>query len=210
MSGICVALSKATAQIVGECSYLQAVHLGDEYMVHQALPESTSGHVLRLRHVCWLDIHASFYGVLPGHYQVLWRTRKDGARPVGMANSPVHMSVSAHRVHKSNIGWQDEESQTEHRMQHFNNLPAGQWVDVPGGEMHVGDFANIDVKLYCHSGEWKSGLAWDYVKLVNLDQPTAIQPNVQHAAPSPFTAASNGVTAVIQDLWTAFNRLRQQ
>ena len=61
MSGICVALSKATAQIVGECSYLQAVHLGDEYMVHQALPESTSGHVLRLRHVCWLDIHASFY-----------------------------------------------------------------------------------------------------------------------------------------------------
>jgi len=143
--------------------------------------------------------------VLPGEYQVLWRTRKDALRPVGSPQSEVHMSVSCESVH-SHSGSQDEQTEVVHHLSHFNDLPDEQWVDVPGGNILIADFAKVVVRLWCHSGEWKSGLSWDYVKLVDVNQPLSIQPSVQHAAqPAPA-----GVGGLAEDLRNVLNRCRQQ
>ena len=39
---------------------MQAVHLGTQYLVHDSFTNSTYGQVLLLKHVCWLDINATF------------------------------------------------------------------------------------------------------------------------------------------------------
>lgn len=190
---------------------MQAVHLAKantrtQYLVHMAMADCTYGSVLRLQKVCWLDISASFQGVLPGEYQVLWRTRKDPLRPVGSPQSEVHMSVSCEGVHSSADGSQDEQMEVVHHLSHFNDLPDEQWVDVPGGNILIADFATVSVRLWCHSGEWKCGLSWDYVKLVDVNQPLSIQPSVQHAAqPAPA-----GVSGLAEDLRSVVNRCRQQ
>lgn len=145
-------------------------------------------------------------GVLPGEYQVLWRTRKDALRPVGSPYSEVHMSVGCENVHSCKDGSQDAQHELVYDLSHFNDLPDEQWVDVPGGNILVDDFAKVFVKLWCHSGEWKSGLCWDYVKLVDVNQPSSIQPSVQHAAqPAPA-----GVSGLAEDLRNVANRCRQQ
>ena len=119
----------------------------------------------------------SMQGMMPGEYQVLWRTRKDALRPVGSPQSEVHMSVSCESVHSSEDGshCQDERTEVVHDLSHFNDLPYEQWVDVPGGNILIADFAKVFVRLWCHSGEWKSGLSWDYVKLVDVNQPLSVQ-----------------------------------
>ncbi|DBB16925.1 TPA: hypothetical protein ACH3X3_014038 [Trebouxia sp. C0006] len=190
---------------------MQAVHLNpgtspqSGYLVHMRMTGSTFGTVLRLRSVCWLDISASFQGVMPGEYQVLWRTRKDALRPVGSPQSEVHMSVSCESV-RPHSGSQDERMEVVHHLSHFNDLPDEQWVDVPGGNILIADFAKVFVRLWCHSGEWKSGLSWDYVKLVDVNQPLSIQPSVQQA-PQP---ASAGVGGLAEDLRNVVDRCRQQ
>ncbi|DBA75504.1 TPA: hypothetical protein ACH3X1_010755 [Trebouxia sp. C0004] len=191
---------------------MQAVHLAEantrtdpQYLVHMAMADSTFGSVLRLQSVCWLDISASFQGVLPGEYQVLWRTRKDASRPVGSPQSEMHMSVSCEGVHSSADGAQ-EQTEVVHDLSHFNALPDEQWVDVPGGNILVADFAKVFVRLWCHSGEWKSGLSWDYVKLVDVNQPLSVQPSVQHAVqPAPA-----GVSGLAEDLRKIVDRCRLQ
>lgn len=150
--------------------------------------------------------YSSMQGVLPGEYQVLWRTRKDALRPVGSPQSEVHMSVSCERVHSSEDGSQDEQTEVVHHLSHFNDLPDEQWVDVPGGNILIADFAKVFVRLWCHSEEWKSGLSWDCVKLVDVNQPLSIQPSVQHAA----QLAPAGVSGLAEDLRNVVDRCRQQ
>ena len=147
----------------------------------------------------------SMQGVMPGEYQVLWRTRKDALRPVGSPQSEVHMSVSCESV-RPHSGSQDERMEVVHHLSHFNDLPDEQWVDVPGGNILIADFAKVFVRLWCHSGEWKSGLSWDYVKLVDVNQPLSIQPSVLQA-PQP---ASAGVGGLAEDLRNVVDRCRQQ
>ncbi len=60
----------------------------------------------------------SMQGMMPGEYQVLWRTRKDALRPVGSPQSEVHMSVSCESVH-SHSGSQDEQTEVVHHLSHF-------------------------------------------------------------------------------------------
>ena len=161
--------------------------------------------LLQLLAIAYAD-YSSMQGVLPGEYQVLWRTRKDPLRPVGSPQSEVHMSVSCEGVHSSADGSQDEQMEVVHHLSHFNDLPDEQWVDVPGGNILIADFATVSVRLWCHSGEWKCGLSWDYVKLVDVNQPLSIQPSVQHAAqPAPA-----GVSGLAEDLRSVVNRCRQQ
>ena len=139
---------------------------------------------------------------------MLWRTRKDALRPVGSPQQKVHMSVSCESVHSSEDGshCQDEQTEVVHDLSHFNDLPYEQWVDVPGGNILIADFAKVFVRLWCHSGHWKSGLSWDYVKLVDVNQPLSIQPSVQQA-PQP---ASAGVSGLAEDLRNVVDRCRQQ
>ncbi|DBB16924.1 TPA: hypothetical protein ACH3X3_014037 [Trebouxia sp. C0006] len=160
---------------------MQAIHLAKantptdpQYLVHKAMAGSTFGTVLHLRDVCWLDISASFQGVLPGEYQVLWRTRTNHFCNLGSPYSEVHMSLSCERVHSSKDGSQEEQTEIVYKPSHFHDLPVRQWVDVPGGNILIADFAKVFVRLWCHSGEWKSGLSWDYVKLVDVNQPLSV------------------------------------
>ena len=119
----------------------------------------------------------SMQGVLPEDYQVLWRTRKDALWPVGSPQQKVHMSFSCESVHPSVDGshCQDEQTELVHDLSHFSNLPDEQWVDVPGGKILISDFAKVFVRLWCHSGQSKSGFSWDYVKLVDVNQPLSLQ-----------------------------------
>ena len=144
-------------------------------------------------------MHVYMQGVLPGQYQVLWRTRNDARRPVGMPHSEVHMAISSRRVHLSETGSIDEDVEATYPMSQFNGLPTGQWVDVSGGTIHIADFANITVRLWCHTGEWKSGLAWDYVKIVDVNQPMSVQPNVENAT----QPASSGLADFVGDMRNA-------
>ncbi len=136
----------------------------------------------------------SMQGVLPGEYQVVWRTRKSALRPVGLTQEKVHMSVSCESVHSSEDGSHCQDKQTEivQDLLHFNDLPDEQWVDVPGGNILIADFAKVFVRLWCHSGQSKSGLSWDYVKLVDVNQPLSIQPGAQQAA-QPAPAGVSGL-----------------
>lgn len=88
--------------------------------------------------------------------------------------------------------------ETECSMQQFNNLPVGQWVDVPGGSINISDFAEVSARLWCHSGDWKSGLAWDYVKLKDLNQPVAVEPQIQRAIPPSIAAAASSLVHRVQ------------
>lgn len=149
----------------------------------------------QLRAIAYAE-HNSMQGVLPGEYQVLWRTRKEPFCNLGSPQSEVHMSLSCERVHSSEDGSQEEQTEVVYNPSHFDDLPIRQWVDVPGGNILIADFAKVFVRLWCHSGEWKSGLSWDYVKLVDVNQPLSIQPSVQHAAqPAPA-----GVSGLAEDL----------
>ena len=120
---------------------------------------------------------------------------------IGWGDSPVMMSVDAHEVHPSTTCSHESDTTTcavQRNMQQFNNLPVQQWVDVPGGSIHIRDFSNVTARLWCHSGDWKSGLAWDYVRLKDLNQPVAVEPHVQHAMPSFASAAASGFVRRVQ------------
>ena len=140
-------------------------------------------------------------GVMPGEYQVIWRMMKVGMGNIGWANSVVMMSTDTDRVHPIVTGSSDNDSATCHmqrQMQQFNDLPARQWVDVPAGSICIREFSNVSTRLWCHSGDWKHGLAWDSVRLKDLNQPTAVEPQVQHAVPSAATAIAGTVLQRVQ------------
>ena len=143
----------------------------------------------------------SMQGVLPGEYQVLWRIRKNPFYYTGSPQSEVHMSVSCERVHSCADGSQEKQSEFVDHLSYFDDLPDRQWVNVPGGNVLIADFAKVFVRLWCHSGEWKSGLMWDYVKLMDINQPLSLQPSVPPVA--QLTPA--GVIELGQDLRNALH-----
>ena len=126
---------------------------------------------------------------------------KVDTRNIGWGDSPVMMNVETHEVHPSTTVSHDRNRTTcemQRNMQQFNTLPVGQWVDVPGGSIHIRDFSDVSARLWCHSGDWKSGLAWDYVTLKDLNQPVAVEPQVQHAMPSSTAAAASSIGHRVQ------------
>ncbi|KAG2422741.1 hypothetical protein HXX76_015827 [Chlamydomonas incerta] len=54
--------------------------------------------LVRLRSVCWLQLDASFYGLGPGRYEVLWVMRKERLEPVTDVNFTI--TLSATRPHR--------------------------------------------------------------------------------------------------------------
>ena len=137
----------------------------------------------------------------------MWRTQRTG-RHVGLAQSQVNMSLIADAIHAHETDWQGASTQSSSSLMNFSNLPLDQWVDMPGGHVHVESFANVRARLWCHSGEWKHSLAWDCVKLIDLDKPAgyahAQSVTMQHTtAPAQ---ASTTIPSLLQNLWTTFVR----
>lgn len=102
----------------------------------------------------------------------------------GFGSSEVSLSVHGRRVHLAATHWNEVDDTVMYPMQHFNALPASQWHDVCGGRVDISDFANITTKMWCHSGEWKRGLAWDCARLVDMHQPVAAELQAQRSVPS--------------------------
>lgn len=136
-------------------------------------------------------------GVLPGEYQVIWRMMKTVPGNVGHQQSPVQCSADAQLVHQGNTAAEATNNSSLHSMQHFNSLPTGQWVDIPGGDVLVEACAHIHVRMWSHSSEWKTGLIWDNVKLQDVNQPASLpaegsrEPDAQSTvqrAPNAFEA----------------------
>ena len=126
---------------------------------------------------------------------------KVDTRNIGWGDSPVMMSVDTREVYPSRAVLHETEGttcETQKKMQQFNNLPVGHWVDVPGGSVHIRNFSDVSARLWCHSGDWKSGLAWDYVRLKDLNQPVAVEPQVRHAMPSSAAAATSTLVHRVQ------------
>lgn len=129
---------------------------------------------------------------------------KVSTRNVGWGNSPVTMSVDTQAVHPTETSPSCERDNTSSHMarsmQQFNHLPLHEWVDIPGGSIRIYDFSNVSVRLWCHSGDWKSGLAWDYVKLKDLNQPEAVEPRLLHARPlsDPVAATASSLVHRVQ------------
>lgn len=156
------------------------------FLFYAFLPNSMSERVLRLRRIRRLDLVAFFRGVPPGQYQVVWRTMKTDLA-VGAPHSRVHMSVTAERVHPTFLslpGNVRSAVQPEQSLHNFTDLPVNTWVDVTGGEVSVPDFCNVEARLCCHSSEWISCLAWDYVQLIDVNALSAIGVSTQCAATS--------------------------
>lgn len=184
---------------------IQAAHLGDRYLMHSHMVNSTFGRVLELRTVCWLDISVSFRGVPPGKYEVCWRMQKL-ARGIGIASSEVNMTAKAHRVHPADPNKLEDDSLTTHPLRAFeSNLPTGNWMDVSGGQVTIKEFCNIDARLWCHSGEWKQHLAWDYVQLVDLNALPSVSPG-QKSTLAASANAANKVATFAQDFWSRVSR----
>lgn len=120
---------------------------------------------------------------MPGDYKIIWRTMKITRRDVGLANSAVMASLSTRKVHPSEtcLG-KRENTDTCHvqlDMNQLNSMVVGRWFDVPLGSMRIDDFTDVSSRMWCHSGEWKHGLAWDSVRLKDLNEPEQVQHEVQ-------------------------------
>ena len=130
---------------------------------------------------------------------------------VGASHSEVQCSTNAHPVHPTSDPPETVSDNLTHSMQHFNNLPVRQWVDIPGGHVTIDDIAQMHVRMWCHSDEWKGGLLWDYVKLQNLDQlglseRTAQMERMTHgpdAVQNVVQRASNAVEAAVDSVQAA-------
>ena len=130
---------------------------------------------------------------MPGDYQIIWRTMKVTRGHIGLTNSAVMADIVTHKVHPSTD--ERETPGTCHLqldMQQFNELPTGHWVDVPLGTLHVDHFTNVSSRFWCHSGDWKHGLAWDSVTLKDVSQHEQHQ---HHATSSAASAVAPLVRA---------------
>ena len=144
-------------------------------------------------------------GVPPGKYEVCWRTQKL-AHGIGIASSEVNMTAKAHRVHPADPNEPEDDSLTKHPLRAFeSDLPTGVWMDVSGGQVTIKEFCNIDARLWCHSGEWKQHLAWDYVQLVDLNAHPSVSPG-QKSILAASANAANKVATFAQDFWSRVSR----
>lgn len=125
---------------------------------------------------------------MPGNYEIIWRTMKVTTGNVGLANSPVVASIDTHKVHPSVTCLDEREKpdtcHMQFDMQQLNELPTGHWVDIPLGRLCVDHFTDVSSRFWCHSGDWKQGLAWDSVTLQDLSQRDQRQHRVASSAAS--------------------------
>lgn len=144
--------------------------------------------------------------MLPGEYKVVWRMMRAAQGSVGMEHSDLQCSAEVHPVHPTSSLPEAARDDTVHKLQHFNSFPVGEWRDLPGGCVTVTASAHVHVRMWCHTGDWKRGLLWDYVKLEDVNKVT--DPNRQTAhEPAPVQSAvqraSTAVEAAVDSVSTA-------
>ena len=112
----------------------------------------------------------------------------------------------AYKVHAATTDCLEDDSLMTHPLRDFESgLAIGEWTDISGGQVTVKEFCNIDARLWCHSGEWKMNLAWDYVHLVDLNAPPSVSPGQQSVLAASANAA-NKVATFAQDFWSRVSR----
>ncbi|MEW5300036.1 MAG: hypothetical protein WDW36_002997 [Sanguina aurantia] len=150
-------------------------------------------------------------GVLPGTYSLVWRLRLE--RPSIRSDTVIRASCSATRPFPNTLPPATPAAPTPATQPAPAAAPlpppelcawtCGQrdwrtlatqererWFDLPTGAFTVppATFADIDVSFVNHSPDWKTGVSWDWVKLVR-DGEAGVRPAAA-AAGAPVAGAA--------------------
>ena len=138
---------------------MDIVHRGNQYLVETRDPNSYTGRIIQLQHVCWLELTGRFeHRLMPGRYRVTWRMKCLAAHPQ-MHGETEFLVVPSHgkvRIHKIS-----EDDFQNYRLEHVD-----QWFQANLGEVEIYEPSTIFIAIRnWRDGNWKSGIAWDCVEL---------------------------------------------
>ena len=142
------------------------VHLGDPYLKKVTDPESSSGSVIYLKTVCWLQVDGKFPAVFPGKYRVLWRIKLEDAY---MHKDDGEACVYYKATPEEGCGAQlsckwDKEKLRKEEEQHGTNI----WFVYDTGELTIESMCDVHVEIHGRNGYWCGGFYWDYVQLKSV------------------------------------------
>ncbi|CAB4032521.1 Hypothetical predicted protein [Paramuricea clavata] len=142
--------------------FYSIVHLGSQYLKKIDDPESSTGSVIHLDTVCWLQLDGKFHSVLPGKYHVLWRMK--------LQDSYMHSSGEACIYYKAtpeegcgvqlSCKWDVKTMRKQEKRNGTNK-----WFVYNTGEFIVESMCDIHVEIHGRNDYWCGGFYWDYVQL---------------------------------------------
>ncbi|KAL0073727.1 hypothetical protein F4703DRAFT_1895326, partial [Phycomyces blakesleeanus] len=145
---------------------MSIVHNNAPYWEIIQTRESCYGHTAKLGSVCWLDVNGIIKRVPPGVYQIQWRMRVTSS---AQWNEPLDFTASLEKNGKP-LETPIIKYTTPDRFYRQKEMKGGSWMIATLPEhLKINDsFGFTDVRLSHEkkSGQWKSGLELDWVRLV--------------------------------------------
>ncbi|KAF9582932.1 hypothetical protein BGW38_010568 [Lunasporangiospora selenospora] len=176
-------------------------HIGNRYWVMADSKQSQFSEVAELKSVWWMDVSAMFYGVPPGKYKVQWRVSLTSDGPVINSefrtilfdqeeNNSIRGQFSNQDIsdvvnYPSTTLFQPKSIQefmthTDSTVTNVNRKPFRKLfskefttLELPDELVVEDNYQGVFVQIRNHDG-WKSGLFIDYVRLVDVDDPTRV------------------------------------
>ena len=146
--------------------FYEIVHLGDHYLNKITDPESSSGSVIYLKRVCWLQVDGKFAAVFQGKYRVLWRIKLEDAYMHNDDEACVYYKATPEEGCSAQLSckW-DEEKLWKEEEQHGTN----KWFVYDSGELNIECICDVHVEIHGRNGYWCGGFYWDYVQLKSVN-----------------------------------------
>ena len=150
--------------------FYHIVHLGNRYLKKIDDPKSSSGSVIYLVEVCWLQVDGKFHAVLPGKYRVLWRMKLRDAFMRSSGEACIYYKAT--KLGDScgsqlSCKW-DENKLQEQEKRHGTN----KWFVFDTGELTVESMCDVHVEIHGRNDYWCGGFYWDYVQLKSVTNPS--------------------------------------
>ena len=139
--------------------FSHAYEEGGYYLEKVRDPESSSGEVIQLNSVCWLQINADYKSVIPGNYKLIWRMKLADAYL-----SCNHVEFRARPEESSGNEvckiWKDEDFKEAER-----KFGSGRWFEAGMGEFLVTSMCDVYVEIKGRIDWWCGGISWDYAEI---------------------------------------------
>ena len=138
------------------------LHFGNRYLKKINDPESSSGSVLHLKTVCWLQVDGKFKAVFAGEYNVLWRMKLNNAYMRCSEEACIYYKATP----KLGCGvelwckWDEDKLRKEEKDNGTNT-----WFVYNSGVLTVETMCDVHVEIHGRNDYWCGGFYWDYVQL---------------------------------------------
>lgn len=141
----------------------QVVWLNGDYLEKVKDKESHFGEVIQLNTVCWLQIHQSFLGVLPGKYSLIWRMKFD---QVYLRGQNSREAIEFRARPEEGCGKELCSKWTENDLQRAERRQGNcKWYLQNMGNFEVTTTCKVYVEIKGRISYWCGGIAWDYAEL---------------------------------------------